>query len=589
MSLKDKLDSAQYSVIRELEDLSGAPIKQIKEVNYFYSGVLVENNNVVGLSLGERGMKILPDSIGDLRHLRELELHYNSLTTLPDSFGNLQLLEKLFLPNNRIEFLPESFGELKSLKIMYIYQNKLGDLPKSFGNLQSLEELDCRDNKFTEIPECVYRLNSLKDLSMQENNINNISNNIVNLKSLRKLNLTKTNLRYFPEVITKLKTLEVLNYGLNELESLPESFKDMASLKAVWLPRNKLNEFPEPLLTLTGLERLGFTNNQLTSLPNLLTKLSSLEVIVLTMNKFTHFPEILCKLPSLERISLDMNNIEKIPGCVLNLKKLKNLNVTNNPVFLDLSEETKKIFQGLDNLGAEISGWVESSSHKNRIKEFETKKAKALQNKNINFIDIEYDLQLIYFFNEFLNLERYLKMENIPGMPDFKKNLIKVAKLRLYENFDDLKSQGFFRGKSSDLNIKESKGYLELINRFGEEFSIEFNTQRIREIEYDKWENSEENDIVIPYHDVLIIPSTEIFDFSDVPQGSLNTPLPDRMYDFSNPKQLHIKRKGGIRAIDLVDAFKYHLPDYGDYTFFEALSYCWDYKGIPVYSLFIGS
>jgi len=89
--------------------------------------------------------------------------------------------------------------------------------------------------------------------------------------------------------------------------------------------------------------------------------------------------------------------------------------------------------------------------------------------------------------------------------------------------------------------------------------------------------------------EVYIIPSSEIFDFSHIPQGPLNILLPDRMFDFSDPKELHLKRKGGIRVIDLKEAFNYHLPDYGDYTFFEVLDYWWDYKGIPVYSLFIGS
>jgi len=349
-----------------------------------------------------------------------------------------------------------------------------------------------------------------------------------------------------------------------------------------------------PILQLhfyASLIRISFRISSITSLPESLTELKKLKVIVLMMNRFTHFPEILCKLPSLEIIDLSINKIERIPECVLNLNNLKKLNVTSNPVFLNLSKDTKKIFQELDDHGVKISGWMESSSHKKRIKEFEIRKTNALQNQNIEIIEIGYSLQLIYFFNEFLNLERHLKMENLPGLPAFKENLIKTAKLRLLENFNNFKSQGFFKDKSFDLirELKHSEGSLDLINRFGDEFSIQFNNKRIRKIEYNIWEDSEDDDIILPYNEVHIIPSTEVYDFSNIPQGSLNTPLPDRMFDFINPKQLHLKGIGGITSKDLQEAFNYRLPDYGDYTFFEVLDYYWDYKGVPVYSLFIGS
>ena len=49
----------------------------------------------------------LPDSIGNLTSLRELDLWSNELTTLPVSIGQLNFLEDLDLVNNDLEDAPD--------------------------------------------------------------------------------------------------------------------------------------------------------------------------------------------------------------------------------------------------------------------------------------------------------------------------------------------------------------------------------------------------------------------------------------------------------------------------------------------------
>ena len=69
-----------------------------------------------------RDMKLteLPESIGQLKQLRKLDLSWdyedeklkNQLTTLPDSLGQLTQLTSLDLSNNQLTALPDSLGRL---------------------------------------------------------------------------------------------------------------------------------------------------------------------------------------------------------------------------------------------------------------------------------------------------------------------------------------------------------------------------------------------------------------------------------------------------------------------------------------------
>ena len=54
----------------------------------------------------------LPDSLGELALLQDLDVGGNQLTSLPDTFGHLAQLQELGLARNRIATLPEGFGQL---------------------------------------------------------------------------------------------------------------------------------------------------------------------------------------------------------------------------------------------------------------------------------------------------------------------------------------------------------------------------------------------------------------------------------------------------------------------------------------------
>ena len=68
------------------------------------------------------------------------------LTSLPENIGNLKYLQELDLGWNELIYLPESFGNLVKVQKLYLWGNKLTSLSESFGNLVNLQELDLSDN-----------------------------------------------------------------------------------------------------------------------------------------------------------------------------------------------------------------------------------------------------------------------------------------------------------------------------------------------------------------------------------------------------------------------------------------------------------
>lgn len=119
----------------------------------------------ISLYINNYSIDTLPDSIGELSHLKVLDLSNNSLKYLPKEIGNLKNLEILDLRNNQIEELPIEISFLKRLESLYISNNRLKELPLEIINLNCLEEIKIEKNPITKPPLeiCARGIHSIKN------------------------------------------------------------------------------------------------------------------------------------------------------------------------------------------------------------------------------------------------------------------------------------------------------------------------------------------------------------------------------------------------------------------------------------------
>ena len=103
------------------------------------------------LTLGDKNLTGLPESIASLTGLTELWLSDNNLTRFPESIGNLTGLTKLNLWENNLTILSESIGKLTGLTELSLGRNNLTSLPESICHLPELQELLLWDNPLTHL------------------------------------------------------------------------------------------------------------------------------------------------------------------------------------------------------------------------------------------------------------------------------------------------------------------------------------------------------------------------------------------------------------------------------------------------------
>jgi len=178
--------------------LTHSSLKNLKNLKY------LDVSNDIGLNLDKIGyltnleylylncenITSLPESIGNLKKLKEIDLYGNPISVIPDTIGDLESLVDLYLGDNNIEVIPESIGNLKNLKYLYLARNQITEIPSSIGNLTNLERLTLSHNKIQSIPDSIGNLKNLKYLYLDENNITTIPDSIKNSSTIKELDIS---------------------------------------------------------------------------------------------------------------------------------------------------------------------------------------------------------------------------------------------------------------------------------------------------------------------------------------------------------------------------------------------------------------
>lgn len=197
------------------------------------------------------------------------------------------------------------------------------------------------------------------------------------------------------------------------------------------------------------------------------------------------------------------------------------------------------------------------------------------QDYHAKYDEIPIQLPFIAYIDKIRVLRRDLLKENfmmgIEGAPmtDWKDILIAKSKKNLVQNLP-IKSEDLI---SFIKNISDVEGCYRFIDLVGKQFSIQYNKDRIEEIELETllMEEGDNSVQLFPYDEIIIYLSEE-FSKKDTP-----------------PKQLYIKHTGGIDLLDIENALDL-LPHYGwkdEHPCYGVLEYYYDYEEIPVYFCFV--
>ncbi|WVZ01688.1 hypothetical protein V8G54_022494 [Vigna mungo] len=130
----------------------------------------------------------IDDLFSRFKLIRVLSLcNCNSLTEVPKSVGNLKHLRSLDLSFTEIEKLPDSISLLYKLQILQLnYCRKLKELPSCLHQLDKLQILQlnyCKNLK--ELPSCLYQLDNLRRLDLKGTEVQNVVAHLGKLKNLQ--------------------------------------------------------------------------------------------------------------------------------------------------------------------------------------------------------------------------------------------------------------------------------------------------------------------------------------------------------------------------------------------------------------------
>uniref|UniRef100_A0ABK0LSC1 Leucine rich repeats and calponin homology domain containing 3 n=1 Tax=Rattus norvegicus TaxID=10116 RepID=A0ABK0LSC1_RAT len=104
------------------------------------------------LNLYQNCIRYIPEAVLNLQALTFLNISRNQLSTLPVHLCNLPL-KVLIASNNKLVSLPEEIGQLRHLTELDVSCNEIQTVPSQIGNLEALRDFNVRRNHLLRLPE----------------------------------------------------------------------------------------------------------------------------------------------------------------------------------------------------------------------------------------------------------------------------------------------------------------------------------------------------------------------------------------------------------------------------------------------------
>uniref|UniRef100_A0A8C6EFG8 Leucine rich repeats and calponin homology domain containing 3 n=1 Tax=Moschus moschiferus TaxID=68415 RepID=A0A8C6EFG8_MOSMO len=162
------------------------------------------------LNLYQNCIRYVPEAILNLQALTFLNISRNQLSTLPVHLCDLPL-KVLIASNNKLVSLPEEIGHLRHLTELDVSCNEIQTIPSQIGNLEALRDLNVRRNHLVRLPEELAELPLIR-LDFSCNKITTIPVCYRNLRHLQMITLDNNPLQSPPAQICIKGKIHIFKY-----------------------------------------------------------------------------------------------------------------------------------------------------------------------------------------------------------------------------------------------------------------------------------------------------------------------------------------------------------------------------------------
>uniref|UniRef100_H0WVE6 Leucine rich repeats and calponin homology domain containing 3 n=1 Tax=Otolemur garnettii TaxID=30611 RepID=H0WVE6_OTOGA len=162
------------------------------------------------LNLYQNCIRYIPEAILNLQALTFLNISRNQLSTLPVHLCSLPL-KVLIASNNKLVSLPEEIGHLRHLMELDVSCNEIQTIPSQIGNLEALRDLNVRRNHLIHLPEELAELPLIR-LDFSCNKITTIPVCFRNLRHLQMITLDNNPLQSPPAQICIKGKIHIFKY-----------------------------------------------------------------------------------------------------------------------------------------------------------------------------------------------------------------------------------------------------------------------------------------------------------------------------------------------------------------------------------------